>query len=120
MSKKFKSIKKGLHEAIANAEGGMPDTRIHLPDHGSLLSLPNYFDGNCTQMYLRRAKMRKNKISIEDFKNDEALSLHSRESKEVARSLDAKAESLPYSKARTIKEFKDFFTTLTPKRSKLS
>lgn len=68
MSKKFKSIKKGLHEAIANAEGGMPDTRIHLPDHGSLLSLPNYFDGNCTQMYLRRAKMRKIKFLSKTLK----------------------------------------------------
>ncbi len=29
MSKKFKSIKKSLHEAIAHAEGGAPGTRIH-------------------------------------------------------------------------------------------
>ena len=33
--------------------------------------------------------MSKMKISIEDFKRDRALSQHSRQSKEVARALDA-------------------------------
>ena len=42
--------------------------------------------------------MNKRKISIEDFKNNRALNFHTQKSKEVARALDAKSETLPYSK----------------------
>jgi hypothetical protein len=42
--------------------------------------------------------MSRRKISIKDFKNDRTLNLHVRKSKEVARSLDAKSKTLPYSK----------------------
>lgn len=63
--------------------------------------------------------MSRMKISIEDFKSDRALSQHSRKSKEVARALDAKAETLPYSKFFTSYEFEDFLSQLTPKRFEL-
>ena len=59
------------------------------------------------------------KISIQDFKSDPALKQHSRKSKEVARALDAKAETLPYSKIFTSYEFEDFMSQLTPKRFEL-
>lgn len=117
MSKKIKSIKKGLHEAIAHAKGGAPGTRAHLPHRDSLLSQPDYFDESCTQMWFWRAMMSKRKISIEDYKNDKALSLQSRKSKEVARPLDAKAEKLPYTKVFDSYEYEDFLSQLTPKRS---
>ena len=42
--------------------------------------------------------MNKRKISIEDFKNNRTLNLHTKKSKEVARALDVKTETLPYSK----------------------
>lgn len=61
--------------------------------------------------------MSKRKISIEDYKNDKALSLQSRKSKEVARALDAKAEKLPYTKVFDSYEYEDFLSQLTPKRS---
>ncbi len=63
--------------------------------------------------------MSKRKISIEDFKNDTALSLHSHKSKEVARALDASSETLPYSIVFTSYEFEDFLSQLTPKRFEL-
>lgn len=59
------------------------------------------------------------KITLEDFNNDSALSLHSRRSKEVARALDAQAVELPYSKVFTSYEFEDFLSQLTPKRFEL-
>lgn len=120
MSKKFKSIKKGLHEAIAHAEGGAPSTHAHLPHRDSQLSQPDYFDESCTQMWFWRVMMSKRKISIEDLKNDKALSFHSRKSKEVARALDASADTLPNSIVFTRYEFEDFFSRLTPKRNELS
>lgn len=99
MSKKFNSIKKGLTEAIEDADGGALGTRIHRP-HLSLLlfSKPERFDENSTQVYEWRLAMNKRKISIEDFKNNRALNFHTQKSKEVARALDAKSETLPYSK----------------------
>ena len=42
--------------------------------------------------------MNKRKISIEDFKNNRVLNFHTQKSKEVSRALDAKSETLPYSK----------------------
>jgi hypothetical protein len=99
MSKKFNSIKKGLTEAIEDADGGALGTRIHRP-HLSLplFSQPEYFDENAPQVYEWRLAMKKRKISIEDFKKNRALDLHTQKSKEVARALDAKSETLPYSK----------------------
>ncbi len=99
MSKKFNSIKKGLTEAIEDADGGALGTRIHhthlrLP----LFSQPEYFDENAPQVYEWRLAMNKRKISFEDFKNNRALNFHTQKSKEVARALDAKSETLPYSK----------------------
>ena len=63
--------------------------------------------------------MSKTKISIEDFKSDRTLNQHSRKSKEVARALDAKAETLPYAKVFTSYEFEEFVSQLTPKRMEL-
>ena len=99
MSKKFNSIKKELTEAIEYADGGALGTRIHRP-HLSLplFSQPEHFDENAPQVYEWRLAMNKRKISIEDFKNNRILSLHMQKSKEVARALDAKFETLPYSK----------------------
>ena len=99
MSKKFNSIKKGLTEAIEDADGGALGTRIHRP-HLSLplFSQPEQVDENSPQVYEWRLAMNKRKISIEDFKNNRALNFYTQKSKEVARALDAKSETLPYSK----------------------
>jgi len=99
MSKKFNRIKKGLTEAIEDANRGAPITRIHNP-HLSLplFSRPENFDENSPQVYEWKLAMNKQKISIEDFKNNRTLNLHTKKSKEVARALDAKTETLPYSK----------------------
>jgi hypothetical protein len=99
MSKKFNSIKKGLTKAIEDADGGALGTRIHRP-HLSLplFSQPEQVDENSPQVYEWRLAMNKRKISIEDFKNNRALNFHTQKSKEVARALDAKSETLPYSK----------------------
>jgi hypothetical protein len=56
------------------------------------------------------------KITLEDFDRVPALRDHSRRSKDVARALDAKADSLPYSKVFTSYEFEEFLNELTPKR----
>jgi len=63
--------------------------------------------------------MSKRKISIDDFKNDRILSLHVRKSKEVARALDDRSETMPYSKVFNSYEFEDFLSQLTPKRFEL-
>ena len=99
MSKKFNSIKKGLTEAIEDADGGELGKRIHRP-HLSLplFSQPEQFDENSPQVYEWSLAMNKRKISIEDFKNNRALNFHTQKSKEVARALAAKSETLPYSK----------------------
>jgi hypothetical protein len=99
MSKKFNSIKKGLTEAIEDADGGTLGTRIHRP-HLSLplFSQPEQVDENSSQVCEWRLAMNKRKISIEDFKNNRALNFHTQKSKEVAGALDAKSETLPYSK----------------------
>ena len=99
MSKKFNSIKKELTEAIEDADGGTLGTRINHP-HLSLplFSQPEHFDENSPQVCEWRLAMNKQKISIENFKNNPTLSLHTQKSKEVARALDAKSKTLPYSK----------------------
>jgi predicted transcriptional regulator len=56
------------------------------------------------------------KITLEDFDRVPALRNHSRRSKDVARALDAKADSLPYSKVFTSYQFEEFLSELTPKR----
>ena len=53
--------------------------------------------------------MGKQKISVDDFNHDAELSAHSRKSKEVARALDAHADSLPFARVLTSYEFEDFF-----------
>lgn len=63
--------------------------------------------------------MGKQKISVDDFKKNSALSEHARKSKEVARGLDTHADSLPYSRVLTSYEFEDFLSQLTPKRFEL-
>ena len=59
--------------------------------------------------------MSKQKMTVDDFKRDAVLSEHSRKSKELARALDAKVDSLPYSRVLTSFEFEDFLSQLTPK-----
>jgi len=63
--------------------------------------------------------MVKPKISLDDFGRDKALSLHASKSKEVARALDANADSLPYANVFTSYDFGDFLSQLTPKRFEL-
>lgn len=63
--------------------------------------------------------MSKQKITVDDFKQDAVLSEHARKSKELARALDAKADSLPYTRVLTSYEFEDFLSQLTPKRFEL-
>lgn len=63
--------------------------------------------------------MSKQKITVDDFKRDAVLSEHSRKSKELARALDAKVDSLPYTRVLTSYEFEDFLSQLTPKRFEL-
>ena len=63
--------------------------------------------------------MSKQKITVDDFKHDAVLSEHARKSKELARALDAKADSLPYTRVLTSYEFEDFLSQLTPKRFEL-
>ncbi len=63
--------------------------------------------------------MSKMKISIKDFKCDQTLSQHSRQSKQVARALDTKARTLPSAKVFTSHEFEEFLSQLTPKRFEL-
>jgi predicted transcriptional regulator len=63
--------------------------------------------------------MSKQKMTVDDFKRDAVLSEHSRKSKELARALDAKVDSLPYSRVLTSFEFEDFLSQLTPKRFEL-
>jgi predicted transcriptional regulator len=63
--------------------------------------------------------MSRAKISIEDFKSERILRQHSHKSKEIARALDVKAETLPYAKVFTSYEFEDFLSQLTPKRFEL-
>ena len=52
--------------------------------------------------------MSKQKISVNDFKQDALLQAHTRKSKEVARALDVNADALPYSRVLTSYEFEDF------------
>jgi predicted transcriptional regulator len=63
--------------------------------------------------------MSKQKISVNDFKQDALLQAHTRKSKEVARALDVNADALPYSRVLTSYEFEDFLSQLTPKRFEL-
>lgn len=63
--------------------------------------------------------MTSKKITIADFARDPMLTAHANQSKAVARALDEKAESLPYSKVFTSLEFEDFLSQLTPKRFEL-
>lgn len=63
--------------------------------------------------------MSKQKITVDDFKQDAVLSEHARKSKELARALDAKVDSLPYTRVLTSYEFEDFLSQLTPKRFEL-
>ena len=63
--------------------------------------------------------MTKQKISFADFAGSPVLKAHSTKSKKVARALDEKAQSLPYSRVFTSMEFEDFLTQLTPKRFEL-
>ena len=63
--------------------------------------------------------MSKKKMTVDDFKRDAVLSEHARKSKELARALDAKADSLPYTRVLTSYEFEDFLSQLTPKRFEL-
>ncbi|MDO9568914.1 MAG: hypothetical protein Q7J58_05970 [Hydrogenophaga sp.] len=63
--------------------------------------------------------MTKPKISLADFANSPVLKAHSIKSKAVARALDERADSLPYSKVFTSFEFQDFLSQLTPKRFEL-
>jgi hypothetical protein len=99
MSKAYKRIKKGLHEAIAHAEECTPGTCIHYPhERLTLFFQSDQLDENCKGTCKWGVLMSRRKISIEDFKNDRTLNLHIRKSKEVARALDAQSETLPYSK----------------------
>ena len=59
------------------------------------------------------------KITMADFARSPGLKAHASKSKQVARALDAQADSLPYSKVFTSFEFEDFLTQLTPKRFEL-
>jgi predicted transcriptional regulator len=63
--------------------------------------------------------MSKQKISVNDFKQDALLQAHTRKIKEVARALDVNADALPYSRVLTSYEFEDFLSQLTPKRFEL-
>ena len=63
--------------------------------------------------------MTKQVITLADFASNTALKVHSTKSKEVARALDAQADTLPYSKVFNSFEFEDFLTQLTPKRFEL-
>jgi predicted transcriptional regulator len=63
--------------------------------------------------------MSKQKISVNDFKQNALLQAHTRKSKEVARALDVNADALPYSRVLTSYEFEDFLSQLTPKRFEL-
>jgi predicted transcriptional regulator len=59
------------------------------------------------------------KITLEDFEKDKALSAHARRSLEVARALDAGADTLPYARTFTSVQFEEFITELTPRRLQL-
>ena len=61
----------------------------------------------------------KTKITVDDIKNDPALTERFSKSLEVARAIDAKAPRLPYSRVLTSYEFEDFIAELTPKRLQL-
>lgn len=59
------------------------------------------------------------KISFDDFKNDRTLSEHSARSRAVAKALDEKSDTMPYSQVMNGYEFSYFLETLTPKRLQL-
>ena len=59
------------------------------------------------------------KITSADFAKSPVLKAHASKSKAVARALDERADSLPFSKVFTSFEFEDFLTQLTPKRFEL-
>lgn len=59
------------------------------------------------------------KISFDDFKNDRTLSEHSARSRAVAKALDKKSDTMPYSQVMNGYEFAYFLETLTPKRLQL-
>jgi predicted transcriptional regulator len=61
----------------------------------------------------------RNKITVDDFKNDPALREHIARGREVARALDSKAAILPYSIVLKSHEFGEFVSALTPKRYEL-
>ncbi|AEG94190.1 HVO_A0114 family putative DNA-binding protein [Ramlibacter tataouinensis] len=63
--------------------------------------------------------MTNRKITLEDFAKDKGLGEHIRRSKEVAQALDAKTDTLPYSRVFTSYEFEAFLSELTPKRFEL-
>lgn len=59
------------------------------------------------------------KISFDDFKNDRTLREHSARSRAVAKALDEKSDTMPYSQVMNGYEFSYFLETLTPKRLEL-
>ncbi len=59
------------------------------------------------------------KITRDDFVNSRSIKARSTKGKAVARALDARTDSLPYSKIFTSFEFEDFLAQLTPKRFEL-
>ncbi len=63
--------------------------------------------------------MTRKKITLADFEKSPVLKAHSMKSRAVARALDERADSLPYSKVFTSFEFEDFLSKLTPKRFEL-
>lgn len=63
--------------------------------------------------------MAKQKISSADFGKSPILNEHTRQSKAVARALDAKADQLPFTRVYNSFEFEAFLGALTPKRFEL-
>ena len=59
------------------------------------------------------------KLSVADFHADAVLQAHLKRGREVARALDAGAESLPYAVSSTNIEFGSFMSELTPTRFEL-
>lgn len=59
------------------------------------------------------------KISVADFDRDATLQQHLKRGREVARALDAGADSLPYGVTSTNVEFGSFISQLTPERFEL-
>jgi predicted transcriptional regulator len=61
-------------------------------------------------------EVKRTQITPADFQSDPTLKQHANRSREVARALDAKQESLPYAQVFTSMQFGKFLTQLTPKR----